>query len=64
MGFPSFGGLYRKGGLRIDDNYDFIQAAVNSTAPADLGGVDSVSGATLEDTANYIALILETAGLA
>jgi len=56
--------LYRKGGLRIDDNYDFIQAAVNSTAPADLGGVDSVSGATLEDTANYIALILETAGLA
>lgn len=54
--------------VRIDDNFDAIQNAVNGLTVADaeaLAGkdnaVDAVSGATLADTANYIKLIVEAA---
>lgn len=53
---------------RIDDNYNAIQTAVDSMTIADaesLAGkdnaVDSVSGATLVDTANYVQLIVDAA---
>lgn len=54
--------------VRIDDNYDAIQAHVNgmtvSEAEALAGSenaVDAVSGATLADTAGYVGAIVEAA---
>ncbi len=54
--------------VRIDDNFDAIQNAVNGHSVADaeaLSGkdnaADAVSGATLADTANYIKLIVQAA---
>ena len=55
--------------VRIDDNYDAIQAAVNGMSIDDakaLAGkgeaaVDAVTGATLADTAGYVSLIVDAA---
>ena len=54
--------------VRIDDNYNAIQNHVNGMTVAEaeaLAGsenaVDAVTGATLADTANYVALIVEAA---
>ena len=47
--------------MEIAAGYDAIQAYCNGQAVADLEGVDTVSGATLADTANYIAEIVTAA---
>ena len=55
--------------VRIDENYDAVQAAVNGLSIDDakaLAGqgeaaVDAVSGATLVDTAGYVSLIVDAA---
>ncbi len=55
--------------VRIDDNYNAVQNHVNGMTIADaeaLAGqgetaVDAVSGATLQDTAGYVGLIVEAA---
>ena len=52
-----------KGGatMKLADGYDAIQNFCNGSAIADLEGVDSVSGATLVDTAGYISEIVKAA---
>ena len=55
--------------VRIDENYNAIQAAVNGLSIDDAkaladkgeGAIDAVSGATLADTAGYISLIVDAA---
>lgn len=54
--------------VRIDDNYNAIQAAVNGMTideakalAAKDDAVDAVSGATLADTAGYVSLIVDAA---
>lgn len=47
--------------MEIAAGYDAIQAFCNGSAIADLEGVDTVSGATLVDTAGYIKEIIKAA---